>query len=151
MSEESDGYPKDIQDGPACLTDDHSRTRKPQGDWARYGNEDREKGRHQSASTWTRSGDASWDKADEDKQFTTTRGGWWKEQMLVDRSLRVMAGLTSLFAFIMIILCIRYMPDLSDHKNTWSTSVGPHSGQDCGTLESTNLVSNFSLTSVALC
>lgn len=70
--------------------------------------------------------------------------------MLVDRSLRIMAGLTSLFAFIMMIICIKYWPELSNRKNTGSTSVGSNIGQDCGTLESTNVVSNIPLISVAL-
>ena len=56
--------------------------------------------------------------------FASGRKGWWKEQMLVDRSLRTMAGLTSLFALIMAIICFKYLPQLAERPNQSSTSVG---------------------------
>ena len=91
---------------------------------------------------WTRYGDPSREKAVENTRFASGRSGWWKQQMLVDRSLRTMAGTTSLFALIMMIFSIRYFPYFLARKNPDSTSVGSQTGHDCGSLETTNVVSN---------
>ena len=52
-----------------------------------------------------------------------------------------MAGLTSLFALILLIITLKYMPEYFDRQNMGSTSVGSNIGQDCKNLESTNVVS----------
>lgn len=44
--------------------------------------------------------------------------------MLADRSFRTMAALTTVFAFIMIIICLVHFPDLAHRANKNSTSVG---------------------------
>ena len=95
----------------------------------------------QHFSAWTRYGEPGREKAADNTRFTSGGRGWWKQQMLVDRSLRTMASLTSMFALIMMILSIRYLPDLFARKSINSTSVGSQSGQDCRSLETTNSVS----------
>ena len=95
----------------------------------------------ENISAWTRYGDPSRERAVDNTRFASGRSGWWKEQMLVDRSLRTMAGITSMFALIMLILSIRYFPEFLARKNTDSTSVGSQTGHDCGSLETTNVVS----------
>lgn len=73
-------------------------------------------------------------------QFATRGKGWWKQQMLVDRSLRSMAALTGTFALIMVIICLAYLPDLRHRMNDHSTSVGG-SRQSCESVERTDVVS----------
>lgn len=72
----------------------------------------------------------------------TTAGGkgWWNRQMLVDRSLRSMAALTTLLAIIMISLCAAYMSDFVKRTNKNSTSVGSKKPQSCKSLEAKNIV-----------
>ena len=72
--------------------------------------------------------------------------GWWKRQMLLDRSLRSMALLMTLFAVSMVIICAAYMPDFLHRGNVRSTSVGGSKGQSCDKMESINIVSNVALT-----
>ena len=67
-------------------------------------------------------------------------GGWWWHQMLVDRSLRSMAALTTIFALMMVILCIVYFGNFVHRVNANSTSVGEISGESCSTMESSNIV-----------
>ena len=55
--------------------------------------------------------------ASSEKQFATGEGGWWNRQMLVDRSLRFMAALTTIFAIIMIALRCTYMSDFVNRSN----------------------------------
>jgi hypothetical protein len=50
--------------------------------------------------------------------------GIWKDQLLVDRSLRTMAGLMTLFAIGMIILIALYAKRFRDRPNANTTSVG---------------------------
>ncbi|MCJ1429003.1 hypothetical protein MMC29_006916, partial [Sticta canariensis] len=57
-------------------------------------------------------------------EFTANGKGWWKEQMLVDRSLRSMAALTSIFALIMVVTCASYFRYFVSRTNKNSTSVG---------------------------
>ena len=73
-------------------------------------------------------------------RLTVDDGGWWWHQMLVDRSLRSMAALTTVFALMMAILCIVYFGDLVHRVNPNSTSVGGISGESCSTMESGNIV-----------
>ena len=67
-------------------------------------------------------------------------GGWWWHQMLVDRSLRSMAALTSVFALMMVILSCAYLPAFVSRPNKNSTSVGGKSGENCKTMEGSNVV-----------
>ena len=76
-------------------------------------------------------------------QLSVDQGGWWKRQMLVDRSLRSMAALTSIFALIMIIICISYMSDFVTRPNKNTTSVGGKTGESCKTMEGRNVVCPF--------
>lgn len=57
-----------------------------------------------------------------ERESTRPGAGWWKEQMLVDRTLRVMAGLMTIFAVTLIVLCIVLAPKLAAHLK-----VNPHS------------------------
>ena len=93
------------------------------------------------SGAWTRYGEPGRERAVHNPEIASGGSGWWKEQMLVDRSLRTMAGLTSIFALIMMILSIRYLPELIARKNITSSSVGSQTVQDCGSLEATNVVS----------
>ncbi|MCJ1267875.1 hypothetical protein MMC22_007761 [Lobaria immixta] len=70
-------------------------------------------------------------------EFVTGGKGWWKQQMLVDRSLRTMAALTATFALIMVITCLAYLGDFVHRKNPYSTSVG-RSNQSCKNVERTD-------------
>ena len=73
-------------------------------------------------------------------EITSNGKGWWKEQMLVERSLRSMAALTSIFALIMVVTCARYFGDFVSRKNKKSTSVGVKL-QGCENIERTDVVS----------
>ncbi|TGO81437.1 hypothetical protein BPOR_1154g00020 [Botrytis porri] len=57
-----------------------------------------------------------------DGQFAQGKDGWWKQQMLVDRSLRSMAGFTLLCAIIMFIIMVAYLPAFNSRLNKQSTS-----------------------------
>ena len=72
-------------------------------------------------------------------RFAVDDGGWWLHQMLVDRSLRSMAALTTLFALMMVILCFAYMSDFVNRLDENSTSVGGMSGESCSAMESSNI------------
>lgn len=123
---------------------DRPTTDSISGAWTHQGDAGRGKAANdiQPFSAWTRYGEPRRERPVDDPQLVSGGSGWWKEQMLVDRSLRTMAGLTSMFALIMMILSIRYLPDLLASKNETSTSVGSQTGQDCGSLETTNVVSS---------
>ena len=123
---------------------DRPTSHKLSGTWTRYRDVGRGKAANdvEHSSAWTRYGGPRREKPVNDPQIASGGSGWWKEQMLVDRSLRTMAGLTSMFALIMMILSIRYLPDLIASKNETSTSVGSQTGQDCRSLETTNVVSS---------
>lgn len=75
-----------------------------------------------------------------DGQFAHGKDGWWKQQMLVDRSLRTMAGLTFLSAMIMLIIIVAYLPQFTKRLNKSSTSVGGKDGESCHSMESRNIV-----------
>jgi hypothetical protein len=55
--------------------------------------------------------------------FVKSKTGWWKRQMLVDRSLRTMSALTSVFAIIMWIVVFACLKSFSHRTNKNSTSV----------------------------
>ncbi|PQE29641.1 Peptidase C78 ubiquitin fold modifier-specific peptidase 1 2 protein [Rutstroemia sp. NJR-2017a BBW] len=73
-----------------------------------------------------------------DGNFAHGKDGWWKKQMLVDRSLRTMAGLTFLSAMIMFIIIIVYLPAFSHRLNKSSTSVVWKAGILCDALTHIN-------------
>ena len=118
----SDSIQLDAREGSNTLLLNRTPTHESTGSCAPYGDVDREQGVN-------------------DIRFASGRSGWWKQQMLVDRSLRSMAALTSLFASIMTIICIVYMPKLVGRHNVTSTSVGSDTGTSCESLEGTNVVS----------
>ncbi|MCJ1269420.1 hypothetical protein MMC22_009312 [Lobaria immixta] len=73
-------------------------------------------------------------------EFATGGKGWWKQQMLVDRSLRSMAALTGTFALIVLIICLAYLPHLVGRKNKHSSSIGG-SLQNCESVQRKGVVS----------
>lgn len=68
--------------------------------------------------------------------------GWWKQHMLVDRSLGAMAALTTIFALIMVITCLSYLPEYLHRTNHHSNSVGG-SLQSCKSVERIDVVSHL--------
>lgn len=66
------------------------------------------------------------------KGFATTGHGLWENQMLVDRSLRSMAVLTSVLAAIMCTLVFVCLRDFIDRPNKTSTSIYADD-EDCKT------------------
>jgi len=75
-----------------------------------------------------------------DGNFAHGRPGLWYKQMLVDRSLRSMAGFTALCAVIMFIITMSYIDDFAHRLNLHTTSVGGKDGESCGTMEQRNVV-----------
>ncbi|KAF4625608.1 hypothetical protein G7Y89_g12556 [Cudoniella acicularis] len=59
-----------------------------------------------------------------DGNFAQGKSGWWKKQMLVDRSLRSMAALTTTCAVIIWIVVFSYLGPFLTRLNRNSTSVG---------------------------
>ncbi|KAF7880702.1 uncharacterized protein EAF01_011971 [Botrytis porri] len=80
-----------------------------------------------------------------DGQFAQGKDGWWKQQMLVDRSLRSMAGFTLLCAIIMFIIMVAYLPAFNSRLNKQSTSVGGKDGESCESMESRNIMSRIAV------
>ncbi|KAL1623166.1 hypothetical protein SLS54_004653 [Diplodia seriata] len=72
----------------------------------------------------------------EEREATRLGSSWWRREMLVDRSLTGMAALTSLFAVIMLIVCVSASPEFSHQleKNPNSTSIAFHKGH-CKSVE----------------
>ncbi|KAL8958559.1 MAG: hypothetical protein Q9193_004407 [Seirophora villosa] len=106
-----------------------------------------------SSGAWARFGrgsrDASEDPDNSGTQFAYGGPGWWKHQMLADRSFRTMAAMTTVFAIIMVIICLVNLPDLSRRANKSSTSVGGKAGADvfninrdqtCSSMEGKNVM-----------
>ncbi|KAL9111596.1 MAG: hypothetical protein Q9187_007910 [Circinaria calcarea] len=77
------------------------------------------------------------------EEFAVGRGGWWKRQMLVDRSLRLMAGLMTVFAAIMVLTCAVYFRTFLQRENRHSTSIGAKIGEQCDTVETRTTVLNL--------
>ncbi|ESZ95515.1 hypothetical protein SBOR_4100 [Sclerotinia borealis F-4128] len=78
-----------------------------------------------------------------DGQFAQGKDGWWKKQMLVDRSLRSMAGFTFLCAIIMFIIMMVYLPAFYHRLNKNSTSMGGKDGEGCESMERRNIAARF--------
>ncbi len=76
-----------------------------------------------------------------DGNFAHGKPGWWRKQMLSDRSLRSMAVFTALCAIIIFIIVFSYLKDFITRLNKNSTSVGGKDGESCETAETRNLVS----------
>lgn len=74
------------------------------------------------------------------EEFAVGRRGWWKRQMLVDRSLRLMAALTTIFAVILVLICAVYFRRFLQRRNRHSTSVGAETGERCDILETQTTV-----------
>jgi preprotein translocase subunit SecG len=72
-----------------------------------------------------------------DIQPTRVGRGIWKDQLLVDRSIRSMAGLTTLFAIAMIVVVACYIKIFIHRPNRTTSSVGGDS-QKCSEVTHTN-------------
>jgi hypothetical protein len=70
--------------------------------------------------------------------------GVWKDQLLVDRSLRGMALLTSLFAITMLVVVCVYAKDFGARANKFSSSIGGAT-MDCSDVTHTNSVLLFAI------
>lgn len=75
-----------------------------------------------------------------DGHFAHGRPGWWKKQMLVDRSLRSMAGFTSVCSIAMLIIIFAHLGDFVNRINPHTTSVGGKDGESCSRMERKNVV-----------
>lgn len=73
-------------------------------------------------------------------EFATNEKGWWKKQMLEDRSLRSMAALTGTFALIMVVTCLSYYRNFVSRTNKQSTSIGGRL-QSCENIDRADVVS----------
>ncbi|KAL8714240.1 MAG: hypothetical protein Q9220_001969 [cf. Caloplaca sp. 1 TL-2023] len=97
-----------------------------------------------SGGSWTkwarRSQDGSGDPDDSGAHLAYGGPGWWKHQMLADRSFRTMAALTTLFAFIMSIICFAHLRQFAHRANKTSTSVGERADRTCSSMEGSNVV-----------
>ncbi|KAL8933996.1 MAG: hypothetical protein Q9211_005466, partial [Gyalolechia sp. 1 TL-2023] len=97
-----------------------------------------------STATWTkfarRSRDRFEDPDSPEAKLAYGGPGWWKHQMLADRSFRTMAALTTVFAFIMVIICLVNFPNFAHRANKHSTSVGGKANQTCSSMEGKNVV-----------
>jgi hypothetical protein len=71
--------------------------------------------------------------------FAKSGTGLWKNQMLVDRSIRGMALLTSFFAISMLIIVVVWIPDYMRNENGESTSVFA-AEETCKSASTKNLV-----------
>lgn len=80
-----------------------------------------------------------------ERENTRPGSGLWTELMLVDRSLRGMAGLTTIFAVVMVIICICYAKRFSQHIETMpnSTSVRISSGSESSMNHKAEVPSSF--------
>jgi hypothetical protein len=82
---------------------------------------------------------------------TRVKRGVWKDQLLVDRSLRLMSLLMSAFAIAMLVVIATHAKAFGARVNKFTSSVGGES-QDCHTVTSTNtailLVVNVAATMV---
>ena len=97
--------------------------------------------RRKSLGAWAQYSSTTRENPTPEEPFAVGEKGWWDRQMLVDRSLRSMAALTTIFAIIMISVCCTFMHDFTHRKNLHSTSVGFEKPKDCRTTEKLNLVS----------
>ena len=96
--------------------------------------------RHKTLGAWAQYSSTTRENPNPEEAIAVGEGGWWNQQMLVDRSLRSMAALTTIFAFIMIVICCTYMYDFTHRSNPHSTSVGSKEPGNCGSTEKWNVV-----------
>ena len=80
-------------------------------------------------------------------EITSSPPGWWGDQMLFDRTLRSMAALMTLYAFIITVICARNFKPLITRSNKSSTSVGLNKDKMCKDLKSTEIVSIIQISS----
>ncbi|KAL8669565.1 MAG: hypothetical protein Q9168_005847 [Polycauliona sp. 1 TL-2023] len=97
-----------------------------------------------SSGTWARFGRRSRDASDNfdnpGAELAYGGPGWWKHQMLSDRSFRSMAAATTVFAFILSILCLVNLKRLTHRVNKNSTSVGGTADKTCSSMEASNVM-----------
>ena len=98
-----------------------------------------------ASGTWARFGGRSSEEISRDPEHNETNfayggRGWWKHQMLADRSFRTMAALTSVFAFILLVICFTHLTEFAHRANKNSTSVGGKANSTCGSMEGKNVV-----------
>ncbi|KAL2071138.1 hypothetical protein VTL71DRAFT_12373 [Oculimacula yallundae] len=74
-----------------------------------------------------------------DGNFAHGKPGWWKKQMLVDRSLRTMAAFMAVCTFVMFIIIFTHLGDFKNRINTHTTSVGGKDGESCKSVEKKNV------------
>ena len=67
-------------------------------------------------------------------------------RMLFDRSLRLMAALMTLYAVVMMVICITKLKPFVHRSNRGTTSVGLNEGRRCQDLKRAELVSSSSRT-----
>ena len=72
-------------------------------------------------------------------EFARIGKGWWKDQQLVDRSIRSMALLTAVFAIAMVIICGTNVKLFAKRPNLHSTSIGGNN-KSCKSVTRTNTV-----------
>ncbi len=96
--------------------------------------------RRKDLGAWAQYSSSAQKTSNSKEHFIVGERGWWNQQMLVDRSLRLMGALTTIFAIIMITLCCTYMNAFVHRKNRQSTSVGSKKPRSCVSTENTNLV-----------
>lgn len=72
-------------------------------------------------------------------ELATAGGGWQHQQLLIDRSLRSMTALTSVFAIIMIAICATYFSEFLKRANI-TTSVGGQRPRVVKNVSKRNLV-----------
>ncbi|OCL07707.1 hypothetical protein AOQ84DRAFT_246597, partial [Glonium stellatum] len=84
-------------------------------------------------------------------EFARIGKGWWKDQQLVDRSIRSMALLTTVFAIAIVVVCIINMKLFYERPNWHSTSIGGET-KSCKSVARTNtallLIINIAATMV---
>ena len=96
--------------------------------------------RRKSLGAWAQYSSSARENPSSEEQFAVGEGGWWNQQMLVDRSLRSMAALMTFFAIVMLALCCAYIPNFRIRSNLHSTSVEFKNPGSCGSTEKTNVV-----------
>ncbi|KAL8884790.1 MAG: hypothetical protein Q9205_004604 [Flavoplaca limonia] len=97
-----------------------------------------------ASGTWARFGRRSHEASDDldnpGAEFAYGGPGWWRHQMLSDRSFRTMAAVMTLLAFIMSIICIVNLKSLTHRPNKNSTSVGGNADKTCSSMEANNVM-----------
>ena len=76
-----------------------------------------------------------------DAEAATGAPGLWQDQMLFDRSLRLMTALMTVYALVMTIVSASKLKALYSRQNYGSTSVGFRQESTCKDLQKTEIVS----------